>query len=158
MRQIVKRLVVLSLFAGPVVGGVVVPASPSGAAPAIHVVMRSSAAPATKNAPNSNIIGRGKNSRYTRKALTVSEDLTNGCQSDPLYVSFTLTNKTPKTQYVTYETGLSDTFEPLGTVAPDSVAHVCSTGFGAGNSQVFGLSNAKDTVNFPTQLTVTFTD
>jgi hypothetical protein len=39
MKQLTKRLAVVSLIVGPVVGGMIGPAAPSGAATALHVVM-----------------------------------------------------------------------------------------------------------------------
>lgn len=149
MRSIVRRLAVVSLIGLPVLGGIIVPASPSGAATSIHAVAASASPKA--HVPNVNITGKGATAKYSKTALTVKETATvTDCENG--FVSFTMTNKGAKTQYVTFE-GSAFVALPPATQIND-----CIYGGSKGDSGVFGLSNKKNTKAYASTLTITTSD
>ncbi len=154
VQTIMNRLAVVSVLALLVLGGVVIPADPSGAAATtVQTPGTSTVAP-----PNSNILGKGTKSHYSTTALTVGVD-TSGSQCGNGFISFTITNKTKAKQYVTSEgpPGVFSPFFALKRRSRPSMGGVCIWGLTAGESETFGLSNSQDTANYST-LTVTASD
>jgi hypothetical protein len=67
-------------------------------------------------------------------------------------VSFTLTNKTKKTLYVTFDGS------PFFTQPKKSQEVICFYGGSAGDSATIGLSNSTNTTAYKSTLTITFSD
>lgn len=153
MQKLVKRLAVATLVGMPIIGGVVVPAGPSGAATAVHAVLSTKAGPDVT--PNSTIKGKGKKSKYKPTALTAAED-TSGNDCSTGFVSFTVTNPGKTTQYITADD--SGTYEPFGALGPKSQGAVCLYNGTAGDTFTLGLSNSTGSVNYKSHLTVTVSD
>jgi hypothetical protein len=150
MRNVLRRLAVMSVIGVPVLGAIIVPASPSGAATAVHAVVATKEVPAA-HIPNVNITGGGANAKFSKTALTVKED-TSGNDCSTGFVSFTFTNKGKKTQYVTFGG------DPAFALATASTEDECIYGGSKGDMGVFGLSNKKDTKAYASTLTITVSD
>jgi hypothetical protein len=149
MRNVLRRLAVMSVIGVPVLGAIIVPASPSGAATAVHAVVATEAPAA--HIPNVNITGNGAKAKFSKTAVTVRED-TSGNDCSTGFVSLTFTNKGKKTQYVTFEGA------PAFALATATTENECIYGGAKGDSGVFGLSNKKNTEAYASTLTVTVSD
>jgi hypothetical protein len=154
MRKLMKRLAVVSLIGLPVVGGVIVPAGPSGAATSFHAVLRTTASPDAT--PNTTIKGKGKKSKYKPTALTAAETTEATCEAGT-FTSFTITNPGKATQYITEETG-PGTYAAVGALPGKSEGGLCLYGGSAGDQAIFGLSNSTGSVNYKSHVTVTVSD
>jgi hypothetical protein len=155
MRKLIKRLVVVSVVALPVVGGIIVPAGQSGAATSIHAVLSTKAGPDVT--PNSTIKGKGKKAKYKPTALTFAEGTSTSCSASTPFTSLTITNPGKASQYITVETG-PGTYSAFGTLPGKTVGAVCLYGGAAGDTIVFGLSNSTGSVNYKSHLTGTASD
>lgn len=154
MRKLMKRLAVVSLVGMPVVGGVIVPAGPSGAATRVRAVISTKAGPDTL--PNSTIKGKGKKSKYKPTRLSAAEGTQTTC-TNQTFTSFTLTNPGKATEYVTIESA-PGTYTAFGPLSGKSEAGICIYGGSAGGTVIFGLSNSTGSVNYKSHLTVTAID
>jgi len=149
MRQLMKRMAVMSLIGLPIVGIAV----PAGASTSTHnvqfVVAKASTHP--DKVLNSKIVGNGKVAVYKPDTLTVPEDTTGGnCRSG--FVSFVMINQGTTNAYVTVFS------HPSFTLAAGEKYDICFTGGSADGQFTFGLSNKKNTKEYKATLVITYSD